>query len=1180
MPRSCRLLLVLCALGLAACRAEPPQIVSFTATPLQLKTGEATTFKWSVKGATRVNLRDPSGTVTDGLAAGDGQLEVVPAGSGSWTLIAYNKEIAQSAAVTLTVTGGPKIINFTATPTVLTPGQPATLSWVTETAAAVSISDGAQNLPVEPTMTSGQFSVSPTATTTYTLTAQGAGGAAATASVTIELPVAPSVVSFTATPGNVNPGQPVTLAWSVSAASEVAIKKSTGNALSLGAKAQLAQGSYDVKPDRSDTYTLTASGAGGTATQQVAVAVQPVITTFDSTPPGADPVDPYTLGWTTHSAVRLRLLKNTTQVLLDTTDLAVADSGTFNEPAPGAVTSNMYELELTSLEGVKISKFVTVAVGPKPVISAFSVTPTSTTVGRTFTVAWQTSGAASLSIKLNGTSATTLTAATRLANGTWTSPAQTVAGPVTVDLVAKSAVLSQAVQSATVTVYEAPAVTAFTATPSTVAAAGDAVSLAWAVTGASSAALLAGAGTVASAAIPSGSLGVRPLASGLYTLRAYNLAGDFTDRTVNVTVTAAAAAALTVTPSPFIPGEELTATWNVTTAGATAPRLSPAPYEVRADVLTDIATTGTALALPAADDSVATLTFPAGFTFDVGPGVAAATSAQVSTNGFLSLSPSWTDASPTNLPANDPASPPLLVAPLWDDLLLPTPEVRWQLLDADTLAVQWTAAQFRTGASAAAGSATFQAVLHRDGTVDFRYGTLTPPGGEPTRAQGSSATVAIGGARQTWASEFSVNTPRLSGVAAVHFFSGPVGLAGTGKLRPSASVDVNLVALDAASTPLLAQARAAALIPGTVLVNEVLPIPAAAVDPALGEWLELRNASNVPLDLSGVVLATGAGTFALPSGTTLPASGLLVLGNTANTMVNGGVSVAVPWGSAVGLPDSAGTASFTLRGQALASLSWGGASPTPVAGSSVRRDQVATFGASALPAAMVCLDATPTPGAANGGCSYDVTLNTLGVLDISATGQDVTPVPSTSGDWRVQVDFATLSGAAPAFTFPYFGTSFTRADLSSNGWLSLFNTATTPNTSSAPTPKPLPTAATPNAVIAPFWDDLSTSRATGTPPAKLWVELQGTSPDRTLIIEWSRFDLPATVVDADLTFEVLLHETTGQVEMRWGSLFAGDAGARAMGAEAVVGLEDPTGQIGIPLATPLTPTSGVSFTRP
>ncbi|MHB8872803.1 MAG: hypothetical protein ACYC8T_03865, partial [Myxococcaceae bacterium] len=800
------------------------------------------------------------------------------------------------------------------------------------------------------------------------------------------------------------------------------------------------------------------------------------------------------------------------------------------------------------------------------------------------TVAGKTTGASSLVIQHNGATATTRTSAARLADGNWESPAQQNAGEVKVDLIAKSTVLSQTVQSATVTVYPPAQVTAFTASPSTLPNGGDSTTLAWTAANASSAELRAGAAPVRQVAVPGGSLAVRALTSGVYTLRAFNLAGDFAERQVNVTVQSPQPA-LSVTPSPFVPGEELTVAWDLTTPGASSPRLSPPPYEVRSDAFADLSTTGTALALPAADDSVATLTFPAGFSFELGPGLSAATSAVVSSNGFLTLAPAWADPSPSNLSAGDPAAPPLLIAPLWDDLLLPTPEVRFGLVDSDTLGVQWTTAQFRTGATAAGGSATFQALLHRDGTVDFRYAGLTSPAGEPTRAQGGSATVAVSGAPGSAGSEFTFNQARLSGVLSARFLCGPVALAGQAKLRPPATVEVALVAQDTTGSPLSSQVRAFALFPGAVLVNEVLPIPAAGVDPGFGEWLELRNATGALLDLSSVVLSAGAGSFTLPSGTTLPPSGLLVLGNSALTSVNGNVPVSLAWGSALTLPDAAGSAALTLRGQSLGQLTWGGGSPSPAAGSSLRRDQLATFGPAAPAGAMTCLAATPTPGAFNGGCSYEVVTTSAPMLDISGTGQNLTPA-NTSGDWRVTADFTLLSGTAQPFTFPLFGTAFTMAELSSNGWMSLFNGASSGNSSSAPTPKLLPTATAPNAVLAPFWDDLSTSKAgAGAPPARLFVELRDPDNDpltfdRLLIVQWAHFDLPATTVDADLNFQVVLHETSGEVELRWGALTSGGAGTRAQGTLATVGLEDATGQIGIPLPTPLSPSSGVRLTPP
>lgn len=73
----------------------------------------------------------------------------------------------------------PSISSFTATPSTISAGALATLSWSTVNAASVSIDNGAGSVPV-----AGSIEVSPKASTTYTLTATGIGGSTS-ASVTV-----------------------------------------------------------------------------------------------------------------------------------------------------------------------------------------------------------------------------------------------------------------------------------------------------------------------------------------------------------------------------------------------------------------------------------------------------------------------------------------------------------------------------------------------------------------------------------------------------------------------------------------------------------------------------------------------------------------------------------------------------------------------------------------------------------------------------------------------------------------------------------------------------------------------------------------------------------------------------------------------------------------------------------
>src|SRR3954469_2047141 len=70
---------------------------------------------------------------------------------------------------------------------------------------------------------------------------------------------APRIDTFTAEPGSIEPGQSSTLRWSVANATNMAIDQGVG--------AVQANGTRQVTPGTSSTYTLTASGSGGSTTR-------------------------------------------------------------------------------------------------------------------------------------------------------------------------------------------------------------------------------------------------------------------------------------------------------------------------------------------------------------------------------------------------------------------------------------------------------------------------------------------------------------------------------------------------------------------------------------------------------------------------------------------------------------------------------------------------------------------------------------------------------------------------------------------------------------------------------------------------------------------------------------------------------------------------------------------------
>ena len=164
------------------------------------------------------------------------------------------------------------ILYFNADPGTIAPGGVATLSWRVEDADSVTIDNGIGTVDAE-----GSTEVSPAVTTTYTLTATGGDGAVVTADVIVNVSQA-EILFFNADPNAIGLGEISTLSWQTANAVTVAIDNGVGDVD--------AEGSTEVSPAVTTTYTLTATGSDGVAvTAQVVVTVNPVtIALFDAEP--------------------------------------------------------------------------------------------------------------------------------------------------------------------------------------------------------------------------------------------------------------------------------------------------------------------------------------------------------------------------------------------------------------------------------------------------------------------------------------------------------------------------------------------------------------------------------------------------------------------------------------------------------------------------------------------------------------------------------------------------------------------------------------------------------------------------------------------------------------------------------------------------------------------------------
>ncbi|MBV9067420.1 MAG: hypothetical protein JO093_17770 [Acidobacteria bacterium] len=339
---------------------SPAPTATFSAAPTSITAGQSSTLTWTSANATSLSIDNGVGS-----QALNGSTSVSPASTTTYTLTASGPGGTITKTATVTVTQPAPTATFSASPTSINAGQSSTLTWSSTNATSISIDNGVGSKPA-----SGTASVSPTSTTTYTLTATGPGGTITkTATVTVAQP-APTI-SFSATPSNIAAGQGSSLVWNTSNATSVSIDNGVG--------AQALSGAVTVHPVATTTYTLTATGPGGTLTSQATVTVsnRPSIT-FVASPASIVNGSSSTLTW---------LVTNATSVSIDNGIGAQAASGSMSV-SPSQTTT--YTLTATGPGGTSTAAaMVTIVVAP---VITFTASPTVISTGGSSTLSWSVTG--------------------------------------------------------------------------------------------------------------------------------------------------------------------------------------------------------------------------------------------------------------------------------------------------------------------------------------------------------------------------------------------------------------------------------------------------------------------------------------------------------------------------------------------------------------------------------------------------------------------------------------------------------------------------------------------------------------------------------------------------------------------------------------------------------------------
>lgn len=228
--------------------APLPPTVDISAEPVNIQSGESSVLSWTSTYANTATIDQGIGSVPV-----NGTITVSPTEVTTYTITATGTYGTATASVTVTM---PPTVVISADPETVLSGESSTLTWSSTHADSAEIDQSVGSVPVN-----GTINVSPTETTAYTIMVTGPGG---TAIATVTVVHSPTV-EISANPGTIVGGESSTLTWSTIDAGSCVIEPGIGSVA--------PNGSATVSPIETRTYTITATGPGGTSVDNVTIIV-------------------------------------------------------------------------------------------------------------------------------------------------------------------------------------------------------------------------------------------------------------------------------------------------------------------------------------------------------------------------------------------------------------------------------------------------------------------------------------------------------------------------------------------------------------------------------------------------------------------------------------------------------------------------------------------------------------------------------------------------------------------------------------------------------------------------------------------------------------------------------------------------------------------------------------------
>lgn len=1009
-----------------------------------------------------------------------------------------------------------KVTTFAASRTHIGAGEQTQLSYVfgPSSNAIVSrrINDGTRDLPGVAGL-SGSVAVTPTATTTYTCSVRNAAGDGEDKSVTVT--VGAPTATFTADQTAGQPGDTFTLRWTTSGARSLVVRAPDGTALGTYSgtadQATMDQGALTRALTNPGAYRLEATNGSGTTTKTVTLSLPTglSIPKFTATAVEQTEGENVTLRWEVLNGASVSIAVQGGDVLPGMPVTTPSQIRAGETTATVGATDTTWVLTATPVGGGAAQQAqVTVRAVTSARIASFTATPSSIQWGQETTLSWATTDATSvrlLALEGAGPTYPEIAAAANRASGSVTvRPATTM----TYRLEATNRLGTVAQRAVTVSVAIPPPTIDLALTPATNVPNGGSFDVAWNATRADKVVLWQ-----------------RDPPTAQHAADPVQIPYDYVPYGfVDVSGTGTPITSLV---SPFNGNENLDSGYAIVNF----------PADFRPNFLGDdagrmlVSAEGVLLLGPPAPPAPLTDTF----TWDICKSAACVVPAAIgptsaTTAPSARLLPFW-----SNLIARNGCATSYLDCAMAGGRA--AGRIYWQLLGTAperVLVVQWD--RWDANATNSVGVFTFEVKLYENGDSEFQYKTLDSQ--NVNFARGASAVVGIdkrsGPAGTNYFLALSNNQMTLNPGDGWRMYTGV--RPASGHLRSffnaTAGTPPTIAFRGVATNAAPMNNRATALAQANVLagVNEIL-ISELLIDPVDGddtgrEWIELRNRRGTPVSLEGYTIQTSSGSYTFAGGlipaATSSSDGYLVIGQSADPAVNGGVNVALAYGNGVAMDDRADTVILRYGNVLVDRVEYDTASEWSVpTGASIALDGGPAFAngpGNDVPIAW-CRGRTAggdksSPGQANPLCNalevipYDPSLSIAN--DPGATTPTFT--------WALNGDrWGTIE---LPFAYNHFGTSHRTLSVSDNGFVS-FGPLAIATSGAYSVNSSIPAAGAPADGLYPYWDDLEQKVG-----GSFTTKVLGTAPNRVVVVQWERYN-PRLSPTAEMTFFVALRESGG-----------------------------------------------------